>query len=138
MATADVFRTMVVPASSAALAREIAETVAPIAGLGMFQATLSADGSDPVTHFVSTGYIGPEWESLMPLQVWEEIDGVWTLTDSDPGDAIQLAAVLTELGSTITLGQIVDLYAAADVTNQDPWEAFRRMGLQVHQEPIPE
>jgi len=130
MATTDVFRTMIVPAANVTLARQIAETVAPVAGLGMWQAMLSADGSEPATHYVSTGYIGPEWEILMPLQTWEEIDGVWTQTDAEPGDAAQLFGVLQQLGSDITLPQIVDLYAASDVTTQEPFTAFSRMGLQ--------
>ena len=130
MATTDVFRTMVVPVANAPLARQIAETVAPVAGLGMWQSMLSADGQEPATHYVSTGYIGPEWEVLMPLQTWEEIDGVWTQTDAQPGDAAQLFGVLQQLGSDITLAQIVDLFGAADVTMQEPFTVFSRMGLQ--------
>ena len=128
--TTDVFRTMIVPSTQAALARQIAETIAPVAGAGMWQSMLSADGQEPATHYVSTGYIGPEWEVLMPLQTWEEIDGVWTQTDAEPGDAAQLFGVLQQLGSDITLPQIVDLFAAADVTMQEPFTAFSRMGLQ--------
>jgi hypothetical protein len=140
MATTDVFRTMIVPSANAALARQIAETVAPVAGLGMWQSQLSADGSEPATHYVSTGYIGPEWEVLMPLQTWEEIDGVWTQTDADPGDAAQLLGAIQAMDpdSTITIQQIVDLFAAADVTTQDPWVAFGRLGLQTVQVAEPE
>ena len=130
MATTDVFRTMIVPSAHVTLARQIAETVAPVAGAGMWQSMLSADGSEPATHYVSTGYIGPEWDVLMPVQTWEEIDGVWTQTDAQPGDAAQLFGVLQQLGSDITLAQIVDLYGAADVTTQEPFTAFSRMGLQ--------
>ena len=126
----DVFRTMIVPAAQQALAQQIAVTVAPVAGQGMWTSAFSADGSEPATHYCSTGYIGPEWEVLMPLQTWEEIDGTWTQTDADPGDAAQLYGVLQQLGSDITLAQIVDLFAAADVTMQEPFTAFSRMGLQ--------
>ena len=135
MATTDVFRTMVVPAANAPLARQIAETVAPVAGLGMWQSMLSADGQEPVTHYVSTGYIGPEWEVLMPVQTWEEIDGVWTLTDAYPGDAVQLLAAIQaeDPDTTITLPQLVGLFATCDVTMQDPWVAFQRLGLQIVQ-----
>ena len=128
--TTDVFRTMIVPSAHVTLARQIAETIAPVAGAGMWQSPLSPDGQEPATHYVSTGYIGPEWEVLMPLQTWEEIDGVWTQTDAEPGDAAQLFGVLQQLGSDITLAQIVDLYGAADVTTQEPFLAFGRMGLQ--------
>ena len=101
----DVFRTMIVPLAQQALAQEIATTVAPVAGQNMFTTPLSADGQEPATAFVSTGYIGPEWNVLMPLQTWEEVDGVWTQTDAQPGDAAQLLAAIQaeDPDTTITL-----------------------------------
>ena len=136
----DVFRTMIVPAAQQALAQQIAVTVAPVAGQGMWTSAFSADGQEPATHYCSTGYIGPEWEVLMPLQTWEEIDGTWTQTDADPGDAAQLLGAIQAMDpdSTITILQIVDLFAACDVTTQDPWVAFGRLGLQTVQvaEPV--
>ena len=136
----DVFRTMIVPAAQQALAQQIAVTVAPVAGQGMWTSAFSADGQEPATHYCSTGYIGPEWEVLMPLQTWEEIDGTWTQTDADPGDATQLLGAIQAMDpdSTITILQIVDLFAAADVTTQDPWVAFGRLGLQAVQVAEPE
>ena len=35
--------------------------------------------------------------------------------------------------TTITLPQLVGLFATADVTMQDPWVAFQRLGLQIVQ-----
>lgn len=130
MATTDVFRTLIVPAGLAALAREIAETLKPVAGAGMFQSKLSSTGAEPATHYVSTGYIGPEWEILLPFQGWEEVDGVWTQTDARYGDAVLLHQLLQAEGSSITQSQIVDIYLSADVTSQDPFVAFSRLGLQ--------
>ena len=131
----DVFRTMIVPAAEVALARQIATTVAPVAGQGMWTTPLSADGQEPATAYVSTGFIAPEWKVLMPLQTWEEVDGVWTQTDAYPGDAVQLLAAIqaADPDTTITLPQLVGLFATCDVTTQDPWVAFQRLGLQIVQ-----
>ena len=127
--TADIFRTMVVPASKAALAREIAVAIKPVEGQGMWTSPFSPDGQEPATHFISTGYISPEWLLIMPLQVWEEVDGVWTMTSSFPGDAALLEQALKAAGSAITQAQIVDLFGASDVTEQPPWLAIERLGL---------
>jgi hypothetical protein len=131
----DVFRTMIVPAAEVALARQIATTVAPVAGVGMWTTPLSSSGQEPATSYVSTGFIAPEWEVLMPLQTWEEVDGVWTQTDAYPGDAVQLLAAIqaADPDTTITLPQLVGLFATCDVTMQDPWVAFQRLGLQIVQ-----
>jgi len=131
----DVFRTMIVPLAQQALAQKIATTVAPVAGQGMWTTPLSSSGQDPATSYVSTGWIGPEWEVLMPCQTWEEVDGVWTQTDAYPGDAVQLLAAIqaADPDTTITLPQLVGLFATADVTMQDPWVAFQRLGLQIVQ-----
>ena len=134
----DVFRTMIVPLAQQALAQQIATTVAPVAGQNMFTTPLSADGQEPATAFVSTGYIGPEWNVLMPLQTWEEVDGVWTQTDAQPGDAAQLLAAIQaeDPDTTITLSQLVGLFAVCDVTTQDPWVAFSRLQMQIVQQPL--
>ena len=131
----DVFRTIIVPAAQQALAQQIATTVAPVAGQGMWTTPLSSSGQDPATSYVSTGFIAPEWEVLMPLQTWEEVDGVWTQTDAYPGDAVQLLAAIQQADpdTTITLPQLVGLFATCDVTTQDPWVAFQRLGLQIVQ-----
>jgi hypothetical protein len=131
----DVFRTMIVPAAEVALARQIATIFSPAGGPNMWTTPLSSNGQDPATSYVSTGFIGPEWEVLMPLQTWEEVDGVWTLTDAYPGDAVQLLAAIQaeDPDTTITLPQLVGLFATCDVTTQDPWVAFQRLGLQIVQ-----
>jgi hypothetical protein len=135
----DVFRTMIVPAANAALAQQVAVTVASVAGQGMWTSAFSADGQEPATHYCSTGYIGPEWEVLMPLQTWEEIDGTWTMTSSYPGDTAQLLGAIQAMDpdSTISLAQIVNLFAVSDVTEQEPWTAFSRLGLQSVQVDLP-
>jgi len=135
----DVFRTMVVPAGQQALAQQVATTVAPVAGQNMWTTQLSPDGEEPATAFVSTGYIAPEWDVLMPVQTWEQDEqGDWVQTAAYAGDAEQLFAIIQaeDPDTTITLPQIVGLFATCDVTTQDPWVAFQRLGLQIVQSPV--
>jgi len=48
---------------------------------------------------------------------------------------VQLLAAIqaADPDTTITLPQLVGLFATADVTTQDPWVAFQRLGLQIVQ-----
>lgn len=133
MATTDIFRTMIVPADKAAIAQEIAVTIKPVEGQGMWTSPFSPDGQEPATHYISTGYITNDWLTIMPVQQWEEVEGTWTLTASYPGAPGGLQAVLASLGSTISLAEITALFTTSDVTEQDPWVAIARLGLQ----PVP-
>ena len=138
---ADIFRTMIVPESHQTMAQDLAVTVKPVAGQNMWITGLRAVDLDPApsaaSHFISTGYISPEWEILMPWKTWEKIvDPVtsavtWNVTASSAGNAAALHGALQELGSPITLAEIEDLFAVTDVTDQPPFEAMERMGLQM-------
>ena len=55
---ADVFATIIVPASKVQAAKDAALSVP--GGAGMFAAGLSASGSLPATHFISSGWIPSE------------------------------------------------------------------------------
>lgn len=64
--TTYVHRFMVVPDAHVATAREIATTLAdPGAADGMWDSGLSADGSLPATHWVSTGMIDAAFAGLL-------------------------------------------------------------------------
>jgi len=128
------FRTLIVTAADAPLAREIAVTLSPEGGKQMWIAGLSADGSEPATHFVSTGAISPEFAVLMPSQTWEQDEnGTWTMTDSVPGDAAMLHGLCVAAGMTVTLQDIEAVFTASDVTEQEPGVALTRLGLQAVQ-----
>ena len=138
---ADIFRTMIIPESHQTMAQELAVTVKPVAGQNMWTTGLRAVDLDPApsaaSHFISTGYISPEWEVLMPWKSWEKIvdpdtqEVSWNVTASSAGNAAMLHGALQELGSPITLEEIEGLFVAADVTDQPPFEAMERMGLQM-------
>ena len=138
---ADIFRTLIVPASHQTMAQDLAVTVKPVAGQGMWTTGLRAVDLDPApsaaSHFISTGYISPEWQVMLPWKSWEKIVDpdtgavTWNVTASAAGDSATLHAALQELGSPITLAEVEELYALADVTDQPPFEAMERLGVKL-------
>ena len=132
----DIFRTLVLPADVTPLAQQIAATLSP-SGVGMWTTGLSPTGSPPATHFISTGFIGPEFAHMVPEQFWEQDEtGAWVQTGSTPGDPVAVYEACTAAGMTVTLEEIEAVYAVADVTEQEPFVAMGRMGLVLVSEPI--
>jgi hypothetical protein len=138
MATQDVFRTMIVPAGFDRLAQRIAQTVAPVAGAGMWVVGLSENGHAPATHYVSTGFVGREWQLVMPCQSWALVDGTWKQTGAYGGDAGQLMAYLQTSNPHhgLTVEQVQALFREADVTEQACEVAYERLGLQLVLDPF--
>ena len=131
------FRTLITTAATTPLARDIAATLSPSGGQQMWLTGLSATGNAPATHFVSTGLISPEFAALVPEQVWEQdANGDWVQTGSTPGDPVLCYQMCVAAGMTVTQAQINAVYAAADVTAQEPFTAFGRMGLKMVQVPL--
>ena len=134
----DIFRTLVLPANVTPLAQEIAATLSP-GGVGMWTTGLSPTGAEPATHFISTGFIPPEFAHMVPEQFWEQDEtGAWVQTGSTPGDPVAVYEACTAAGMTVTLEEIEAVYAVADVTEQEPFVAMGRLGLVLVQsaEPI--
>ena len=131
------FRSLICTAATTPLARDIAATLSPTAGQNMWLAGLSATGNAPATHYVSTGLISPEFAALVPEQVWEQdANGDWVQTSSSPGDPVACYDLCIAGGLTVTQAQVDAVYAAADVTEQEPFVAFARLGLLMVQEPL--
>lgn len=132
----DIFRTLIVPAANVELARQIAASFGPY-GVGMWTTPLSASGSDPATHYISSGYVPPEYGYLVPCQWWgQDQDGSWVLVSSEPGDPVAVYTAATENGVVCTQADVDALFAAADVTEQEPFIAMGRLGLQIITPPI--
>ena len=132
----DIFRTLIVPAASVDLARAIASAFGP-GGEGMWTTPLSASGLDPATHYISTGYVPPEYGYLVPLQVWtQDEDGDWVLVASEPGDPVAVYEAATAQGVVCTQADVNALFAAADVTEQEPFVAMGRLGLTIINPPL--
>ena len=129
----DEFRTLILPANVTPLAQEIAATLSP-GGAGMWTTGLSATGLPPATHFISTGFIPPEFAHMVPEQFWEQDEtGAWVQTGSTPGDPVAVYEACTAAGMTVTLEEIEAVYAVADVTEQEPFVAMGRLGLSIAQ-----
>lgn len=129
----DIFRTLIVPAANVNLARAIATSFGP-GGEGMWTTPLSASGLAPATHYISTGYVPPEYGYLVPLQVWEvDEDGDWVLVASEPGDPVAVYEAATAQGVVCTQADVNALFAAADVTEQEPFVAMGRLGVKIIQ-----
>jgi hypothetical protein len=124
----DVFRTLIVPDAYAPLARSIAAALSE-SGRDMWTTPLAPTADGPPTHWVSSGWIPPGWQYMVPCQTWQVIDGVWTMTDSAPGHPEAVVAACAEAGLSVDLADVLALFASADVTAQNPWMAFDRLGL---------
>jgi len=128
------FRSLICTAATTPLARDIAATLSPTGGQNMWLTGLSATGNAPATHYVSTGLISPEFAMLVPEQMWEQdANGDWVQTGSSPGDPVLCYQMCVAGGLTVTQAQVNAVYAAADVTAQEPFTAFARLGLQMVQ-----
>jgi len=130
-----IFRTLIITTASAPLARTIAAAFG--GGPGMWTTPLSASGSDPATHYISTGYIPPEFAYMVPFQVWkQDVDGAWQLISTEPGDPVAVYNACVEADISCTQADIDAIYATADVTDQEPFAAMGRMGLTIVNPPV--
>ena len=107
----DIFRTMIVQADDVVLAREIASSFGT-GGEGMWTTPLSSTGLYPATHYISTGFIPPEFANL--------------LTDTQA-----LYDIATEQGVVCTLAQVEQLVNNSDITEEEPFVAMFRLGLMM-------
>jgi hypothetical protein len=132
----DVFRTLIVTAEEAPLARLVCSTLGGLPYEGMFEVGLSPTGDEPATHYISSGGVGENFAKLAPFSTWawEQPDpdqpGQWVETEYSPGEPVKTAEMCTESGLEITPEAIEFMYAASDVTDE-PWQtALQRLGLQ--------
>jgi hypothetical protein len=132
----DIFRTLLVTDLDAPTARQIAETLAPVGGSRMWLAGLSPTGKPPATHYVSTGLIGPDFAAMVPCTFWANEDGVWVETGSEPGNAAMVAMACASMDPPLVLTekQVQGLMDRSDISDQEPFVAFGRLGLQLVQE----
>lgn len=127
-----IFRTLCVPDAQVQLARDIAAALSD-GGVGMWTTPLSPTGAEPTTHWVSSGWIPPAWQVMVPTQFWQYDGTQWIKTGETPGDPVLVYQATTAAGLTVSQAEIDALFAVADVTEQDPFVAFDRLGLQMVQ-----
>ena len=132
-----VLRTIVIPASVQPNARALCKGLAGVPGDGMFVTGLSATGKAPATHFISSGPISDDMAALLPCKtVTKDADGKDVVTTA-PGMPDAVPTLATKAGISTTKTKITALYAAIDVSDQPPFEAMARLGLQIVQVPLP-
>lgn len=133
-----VFRTLIVTAAEVDLAREVAASFGP-GNENMWTTALSGDGNDPATHYISSGYVPVEYEIMVP---WKEYSldeqGNWVVTASHPGDPVAVYQNAIDNGVQCTQAEIDQLFATSDVTDQDPFVAMGRLGVQIIRKPLTE
>ena len=123
-------RVIIVPAAFQQFAQGLCEAAAEgDAGKGMFTTGLSATGELPATHYISSGPIANEFGDLLPLTSFDE-EGAPT---TRPGDVATVEAIADQAGITLPAGTIAALFAAIDVTEQEPFTAMARLGVQIVQ-----
>lgn len=123
-------RVIIVPAAFQQFAQGLCEAAAEgDAGKGMFTTGLSATGELPATHYISSGPIANEFGDLLPLTSFDE-EGAPT---TRPGDVATVEAIADQAGITLPAGTIAALFAAIDVTEQEPFTAMSRLGVQIVQ-----
>lgn len=108
--------TLIIPATLAPLARALAAGLSP-RGEGMFTAALSSTGQEPATHYVSSGFIDTAIGELL-------------------NDADALYAACQAAGASVTLAQCQALVSQSDVSTENPFSAFDRIGLALVQQSI--
>lgn len=122
----DVHRTMIVPTSLAPVARAVAAALSP-AGHGMFVSELcpsSGQADGEATHYVSTGMIGAQFADLLALQDASALNS-----------AAVSGAQAQGLPVTWTAADCAALLEQSDVSQDPPFDAFARLGLQLRQPP---
>lgn len=123
-------RTIIVPAAFQQLAQALCEAAAEgDAGKGMFTTGLSDTGTEPASHYISSGPIATEFGDLLPLTTFDE-DGVPT---TRPGDVATVEAIAAQAGIDLPTGTIAALFNAIEVTEQEPFAVMARLGVQIVQ-----
>lgn len=96
----------------------------------MWTTALSPNGALPVTHYISTGYITDGFAYMVPQQIYTQDEtGAWQLLETTPGNPQAVVSVCNDAGLMVTEEQVMAIYSASDVTDQEPFVAMTRMGL---------
>ena len=128
---ADVFRTLIVTAADAPTSRAIAMCFGP-GGAGMWTTAISATGGEPATHYVSSGFVPPEYAAMSVCTFWKTDDnGGWIEDSTYPGDAATVAAYASQGGLPLTTTQVQGIFNRSDVSDQEPFIALARAGLKL-------
>ena len=132
------YRNLIVTAADADLARSIAAGLDPTNCSGMFTTGLCPTGTSDITHYISSGLVSDGFAALVPLATWaQDEDGEWFMTAYDDGDPVTVAYACQALDPPleVTDVEVEEMFAASDVTTQEPFVAMGRLGLVLWQPP---
>lgn len=135
-----VYRTLIVPAAFQALAQTLCETAAEgDAGKGMYTTALSANGQEPASHYISSGYIEDVFAGILPLTsvTPAEAEGEPDVVTTAPGQPEVVVQIAEQAGMPVPLETIQALFAAVDVSEQEPFVAMARLGVKMVQAELP-
>lgn len=121
-------RTMILPAANAPLARALAAHLAGPPGEGMWVVGLSADGTEPATHYVSSGDVAEEFGPLLT-----DADALWGAVQA----AMQTGMAQPANAPALTQATCEALVAAVEVVkleDESPFDTFARLGLELVRE----
>lgn len=107
-----VHRSMIVKAAKAQQAADLCGALAGPPGAGMFDVALSATGNAPATHFISAGPIEAQFAAVL-------------------ADPAVMHGACQAAGISITLVECTALLAAADISEEPPFDALARVGLKL-------
>ena len=99
----------------------------------MFTTGLSPTGEAPATHFISSGAIETQLADILPVATITVVEGVETLTPAT-GDLDAVLGLAAAAGVPVDLATVEGLFAALDVSEQSPFTAMERLGLQIVKE----
>ena len=122
--------TIILPAAAQALAQGLCVAAAGEAGAGIFTTGLSATGEAPATHFISSGAIETQFANILPLSTITTADEVETVSKTT-GNIEAVIQLAKDAGKTVDAKTIGGLFAALDVSEQPPFVAMARLGLQL-------
>lgn len=122
--------TIILPAAAQTLAQALCVAAAGEAGAGMFTTGLSATGEASATHFISSGAIETKFADILPLSTITTVDEVETVSKTT-GNIEAVIQLAKDAGQTVDAQTIGGLFAALDVSEQPPFVAMARLGLQL-------
>jgi len=133
------FRTLIVPAPDAPEARRIAQGIDPANYSYMWRTPLSMTGDEPATHYISTGYVSDAFAVMAPCTEWQwqqdpadpQAPGQWVQTSYYPGRPDIVVARCAEVDVEVTEQEVEALFARADSSEQEPFIAMSRLGVQM-------
>ena len=138
------FRTLIVEAPDAPEARRIAQGIDPLNYSYMWRTPLSVTGDEPATHYISTGYVSDAFAVMAPCTEWQwqqdpadpQAPGQWVQTSYYPGRPDIVVERCAEVDVEVTEQEVEALFSRADSSEQEPFVAMSRLGVQMVRTPM--